>query len=47
MRGMGITSNQLQEMLNQLAYIPVITAHPTEAKRPFRTGRIATYLHHQ
>jgi len=30
---MGITSNQLQEMLPQLAYIPVITAHPTESKR--------------
>lgn len=29
----GISSNQLQEMLQQLAYIPVITAHPTEAKR--------------
>ncbi|MDH5181984.1 MAG: phosphoenolpyruvate carboxylase, partial [Gammaproteobacteria bacterium] len=33
MQGMGITSNQLQEMLTRLAYIPVITAHPTEAKR--------------
>ncbi|MDH5445782.1 MAG: phosphoenolpyruvate carboxylase [Gammaproteobacteria bacterium] len=33
MQEMGITSNQLQEMLHQLAYIPVITAHPTEAKR--------------
>ena len=33
MQQMGITSNQLQEMLPQLAYIPVITAHPTESKR--------------
>ena len=33
MQEMGITSKQLQEMLPQLAYIPVITAHPTEAKR--------------
>lgn len=33
MQQMGITSSQLQEMLPQLAYIPVITAHPTESKR--------------
>lgn len=33
MQEMGITSNQLQDMLHQLAYIPVITAHPTESKR--------------
>lgn len=33
MQELGITSNQLQEMLQQLAYIPVITAHPTESKR--------------
>ncbi|MBL1276652.1 MAG: phosphoenolpyruvate carboxylase [Ectothiorhodospiraceae bacterium] len=29
----GITHEQLQSLLDQLAYIPVITAHPTEAKR--------------
>jgi len=28
-----ISSGQLQTLLDQLAYIPVITAHPTEAKR--------------
>ncbi|MFZ5595143.1 MAG: phosphoenolpyruvate carboxylase [Pseudomonadota bacterium] len=29
----GITAPQLQTMLDRLAYIPVITAHPTESKR--------------
>jgi len=29
----GITSGQLQTILDKLAYIPVITAHPTESKR--------------
>ncbi len=33
MQTLGITGSQLQEMLHQLAYIPVITAHPTESKR--------------
>ena len=33
MQGLGITANQLQDMLHHLAYIPVITAHPTESKR--------------
>jgi phosphoenolpyruvate carboxylase len=33
LREQGIGSEQLQTLLNQLAYIPVITAHPTEAKR--------------
>ena len=30
---MGMTAEQLQSLLDQQAYIPVITAHPTEAKR--------------
>ncbi|MCK5262453.1 MAG: phosphoenolpyruvate carboxylase [Gammaproteobacteria bacterium] len=30
---LGMNSAQLQNLLNRLAYIPVITAHPTEAKR--------------
>ena len=29
----GITPQQLQDILHRLAYIPVITAHPTESKR--------------
>ncbi len=29
----GITAEELQTLLNELAYIPVITAHPTESKR--------------
>ena len=33
LREQGIKSEQIQTLLNQLAYIPVITAHPTEAKR--------------
>ena len=30
---MGMNADQLQQLLNNLAYIPVITAHPTESKR--------------
>lgn len=33
LRDQNISSEQLQELLNQIAYIPVITAHPTESKR--------------
>ncbi|HHH36747.1 MAG TPA: phosphoenolpyruvate carboxylase [Gammaproteobacteria bacterium] len=29
----GITADQLQRLLDRLAYTPVITAHPTESKR--------------
>ncbi|GAB4300311.1 MAG: phosphoenolpyruvate carboxylase [Thiohalomonadaceae bacterium] len=29
----GVSPEQLQSLLNRLAYIPVFTAHPTEAKR--------------
>ena len=29
----GITADQLQNLLNQMRYIPVFTAHPTEARR--------------
>lgn len=29
----GVTAEQMQELLSQLAYSPVITAHPTESKR--------------
>lgn len=29
----GITAEEVQTLLNELAYIPVITAHPTESKR--------------
>lgn len=30
---LGMDARQVQELFNKLAYIPVITAHPTEAKR--------------
>lgn len=30
---MGMSADRMQTLLNRLAYIPVITAHPTEAKR--------------
>jgi phosphoenolpyruvate carboxylase len=30
---MGMSAERLQTLLNKMAYIPVITAHPTEAKR--------------
>jgi len=30
---MGMSAERLQHLLDRLAYIPVITAHPTEAKR--------------
>ena len=29
----GVTADQIQALLNRLRYIPVMTAHPTEAKR--------------
>ena len=32
-QGQGITVDQLQTLLNRLVYMPVFTAHPTEAKR--------------
>ncbi len=32
-RDQGISEQQLQILLNRLAYIPVMTAHPTESKR--------------
>ncbi len=32
-RAQGVEPRQLQELLDRLAYIPVFTAHPTEAKR--------------
>ena len=32
-KGMGVTSEQLQVLLDQVSYQPVFTAHPTEAKR--------------
>ncbi len=32
-RKMGMSAEQVQTLLDKLAYIPVITAHPTEAKR--------------
>lgn len=33
MKAQGFTREQIQTLLDQLAYIPVITAHPTESKR--------------
>lgn len=32
-KGNGLTVDQLQSMLDQLDYVPVFTAHPTEAKK--------------
>ncbi|MDX1812677.1 MAG: phosphoenolpyruvate carboxylase, partial [Gammaproteobacteria bacterium] len=32
-RSEGITADELQTLFNELAYTPVITAHPTESKR--------------
>jgi len=33
MRANGVSAGQLQQLLDELAFIPVITAHPTESKR--------------
>ena len=33
LKRMGMSAEQVQTLLDKLAYIPVITAHPTEAKR--------------
>jgi phosphoenolpyruvate carboxylase len=33
LRDQNVSSEQIQSLLDQLAYIPVITAHPTESKR--------------
>jgi len=33
LRDSGITGSQMQTLFDRLAYIPVITAHPTESKR--------------
>lgn len=33
LKSSGMTLDQAQELLSQLAYIPVFTAHPTESKR--------------
>ena len=33
LKAMDMTAEQLQALMNRLAYMPVITAHPTEAKR--------------
>ncbi|MBM4202127.1 MAG: phosphoenolpyruvate carboxylase, partial [Gammaproteobacteria bacterium] len=33
MKAQGVQPNELQRLLDQLCYMPVITAHPTEAKR--------------
>jgi phosphoenolpyruvate carboxylase len=33
MRAQGITPEQLQDLLDEVKYIPVFTAHPTESKR--------------
>jgi phosphoenolpyruvate carboxylase len=32
-RNLGMNADQVQTLLNKMAYVPVITAHPTEAKR--------------
>lgn len=50
----GIDAEQLQFMLDRLSYVPVITAHPTEAKRHtimethrriFETGKLLDSVH--
>ena len=33
MKSSGVTGDKLKTLLNQLLYLPVMTAHPTEAKR--------------
>lgn len=33
LRDEGVTAEQMQSLMNQLRYIPVFTAHPTEARR--------------
>lgn len=33
LQNMGMTTEQLQSLMTRLVYMPVITAHPTEAKR--------------
>ncbi len=33
LKGQGVTGEQVQVLFDHLAYIPVITAHPTESKR--------------
>ena len=42
---MGMSAERLQTLLDRMAYIPVITAHPTEAKR--RSILYAPHLSHQ
>lgn len=38
--GKGISIDEVQTVLDQIAYIPVITAHPTEAKRRTIMGNL-------
>jgi phosphoenolpyruvate carboxylase len=38
LRAAGVTASQLQTLLNQISFIPVFTAHPTEAKRRVLLG---------
>ena len=44
-RERNIEPTQMQELIQQLKFIPVFTAHPTEARRPYDHESIAESIY--